>query len=319
MFGSNELIGESRTSQISGGIYDFVGKWVSNETNDDTAKAKRYIYFKECVHDPIMRYDFRGFKTEVYNNINKDVLDIPKCLARFNTEILFNTTSEVGAGFSKRLTSLNDATVTGTGDTKASFDYVSVIAGADDKNDNDKNNKTKFSNIQPLNRGNNGDNASENTYSALMKKTNEDTTKNRAMKEREIEIYGKVYGFRQRINEIFGMMRTQAKDDSANINSVRITESVVEELRKMLAYLAVIQRTDAVVRFEQKNGYYNTTKTAVTGGTNQLAPLSPTVDIGTMTDRNNIFRIPLLDDTYNTNDEKRYVYGITFYFDTISM
>jgi hypothetical protein len=30
---------------------------------------------------------------------------------------------------------------------------------------------------------------------------------------------------------------------------------------------------------------------------------------------NNIFKIPTDDDTYNNNDEKRYVYGITYYFD----
>ena len=29
---------------------------------------------------------------------------------------------------------------------------------------------------------------------------------------------------------------------------------------------------------------------------------------------NSIFKIPLEDDTYNTNDEKRYLYGITYYF-----
>jgi hypothetical protein len=27
-----------------------------------------------------------------------------------------------------------------------------------------------------------------------------------------------------------------------------------------------------------------------------------------------IFKIPLDDDTYNTNDENRYLYGITYYF-----
>jgi hypothetical protein len=35
----------------------------------------------------------------------------------------------------------------------------------------------------------------------------------------------------------------------------------------------------------------------------------------TPTRDNNIFSIPLDDDTYNTNDEKRYLYGITYYFD----
>ena len=49
----------------------------------------------------------------------------------------------------------------------------------------------------------------------------------------------------------------------------------------------------------------------------------PPSSLGTLTENNkktidadkNIFRIPLDDDTYNTNDEKRYLYGITYYFD----
>jgi hypothetical protein len=30
---------------------------------------------------------------------------------------------------------------------------------------------------------------------------------------------------------------------------------------------------------------------------------------------NNIFKIPIEDETYNSKDEKRYLYGITYYFD----
>jgi len=311
MFGSNELLGDSRTAQISGGIYNFAGKWVSNETNDDTngVNAKRYTYFKDCVYSPITRYNFRDFKKDVYNNINKDIINIQRCLNRFNTNILFDTQTDDAAGYSRRLTKLQDSTV--TGGVSPSISYVSLIAGGNDKPED------KFSNIQPLNRGNNADNASETTYSALLKKTNDKPISKRAEKQRKIEIYGKVYGYRQRIDQILEMMRKQAKNDAANINTINISEEVVEELRLILSYLAIIERTNAVILFEEKNGYYDKTNTAVTGGTNKLEPLSQPVDVGTIKDRNNIFRVPLLDDTYNTNDEKRYIYGITFYFDKV--
>jgi hypothetical protein len=309
MFGSNELLGDSRTAQISGGIYNFVGKWVSNETNNDPSNEKRYTYFKECVYDPITRNDFRAFKKNVYNNINKDIINIQRCLNRFNTNILFDTQTDDAAGYNRRLTKLQDSEVTGVPDAVTgvppSISYVSLIAGGNDKP------ADKFSNIQPLNRGNNADNASETTYSALLKKTNDKPISESAKKQREIEIYGKVYGYRQRIDQILEMMRKQAKNDAANINTINISEEVVQELRLMLSYLAIIERTNAVILFEEKNGYYNTTKTAVTG---KLKPLSQTADVGTITGYNNIFRVPLLDDTYNTNDEKRYIYGITFYY-----
>lgn len=314
MFGSNELFGDSRTAQVSGGIYNFAGKWVDNTTNKTgkdgviEVNEKRYTYFKECVHDPITRNDFCEFKKDVYKNINKDIINIQRCLNRFNTNVLFDTQTDAATGYSRRLTKLQDSEVKGG---TASISYVSLIAGGNDKP------ADKFSNIQPLNRGNNADNASETTYSALLTKTNEKPISKTANKQREIEIYGKVYGYRQRIDQILEMMRKQAKNDAANINTINISEEVVQELRLMLSYLAIIERTNAVILFEEKNGYNNTTKAAVTDGKNTLEPLSKTDDVGTITGQNNIFRVPLLDDTYNTNDEKRYIYGITYYFDKV--
>ena len=125
-------------------------------------------------------------------------------------------------------------------------------------------------------------------------------------------------------------MRAQTKDDASLMYTVRIGESVIQELRMMLSYLAIIQRTNDIIQFEKnvgtdKNGIYN----MATPG------LPPTGELGVIpnTDRNiqddasngkyiskisgakNIFKIPQEDDTYNNSDEKRYVYGITYYFD----
>ena len=310
MFGSNELIG-SRTMNLSS-IYDFKGKWVSNTTDDNNnggnINSKRYIYFKDCVYDPIQRYNFRTFKKELYTNINYNIINIENCLKRFNVKILFDTRSEIGAGFSTRLTKLQDQVVKSknpVNNIMPSFEYKSVIAGITSED--------KFSNIMDLNRGNNSDNLSESTYSALMKRTNNKPTT--SLKQREIDIYGKVYGYRKQLNDIFKLMRDQAKDDSANINQINISEKIVQELRTILSYLAIVMRTKSIVEFEEQNGYYNTIQTAVTGGTLRLTPLKPTTNIETITADNNIFGVPLLDDTFNTNDEKRYLYGITFYFD----
>ena len=300
MFGSNELIGESRTATLRG-IYDFAG--------NVTAPLK---YFNECVFQPVKRNDFRAFKKKIYNDITASVINIDKCLARFNTGVLFSTSSDVNAGYSNRLTSLTDSTVSGkdADDTPASYTYTSLIMGGGDKD-------VKLSNIQALNKGNNGDSSDKQTYSDLLKKTNDSAdaiyTNNRVRKQQAMDIFGKVYGYRTRIDEILAMMRTQTKDDAAYINTVRISESVVQELRTMLAYLAVIQQTDAIIKFEEGNGIYN-----------KLNTTPPPTTLGALTENNkntiaadkNIFRIPLDDDTYNTNDEKRYLYGITYYFDT---
>jgi hypothetical protein len=210
-----------------------------------------------------------------------------------------------------------DDTVSGTNadNTRTSFTYTSLIAGGSD-------NTAKLLNIQPLNKGAKGDNFNEQTYSALLKATNESNEyKNQpGLKQRAIDIFGKVYGYRTRIDEILAMMRAQTKDDAALLQTVRISESVVQELRTMLAYLAIIQRTDAVIKFEKGVNFSDNVKGIYTA----LNSTPPPTSLGilnvnnkkTIDADNNIFRIPLDDDTYNTNDEKRYVYGITYYFDT---
>jgi hypothetical protein len=305
MFGSNELIGEKREATLSG-IYDFEGNRTDNSTSGDA--AKRAKYFKECVFEPVKRNDFRAFKQKVHGDVTSKIINIENCLKRFNTGVLFNTKSNISAGYSDRLTTMMDSTVSGTNNdgTPASYTYTSLIAGGTD-------NAEKLSNIQALNRGKNADSLSKQTYSELLKKTN-DSTENSARKQQAMDIFGKVYGYRQRIDEIFAMMRAQTNDDVASINTVRISETVVQELRTMLAYLAVIQQTDAIIEFDISNNIYSD-MTKTTPPPASLGVLSK-VDLNKISGAaNNIFKIPLDDDTYNTNDEKRYLYGITYYFD----
>ena len=313
MFGSNELIGESRTATLRG-IYDFAGNVTDNTSTTDAIKAKRAKYFKECVFEPVKRNDFRDFKKKIYTDINSKIINIENCLKRFNTEILFNTSSNISAGYSQRLTTMMDSTVTGINaddSAKVSYTYTSLIVGGSNEDSDKVKLSKKLSNIQALNRGNNADNFSKQKYSELLKNTN-DSTDNRARKQQAMDIFGKVYGYRTRIDEILAMMRAQTKDDVASINTVRISESVVQELRTMLSYLKIIQQTNAIINFDISNGIYD--KLNTTPQPTTLDELTKN-NKNTIDGANNIFKIPLDDDTYNTNDEKRYLYGITYYFD----
>ena len=359
MFGDNELIGDSRTAKIHS-VYDFAGNWVpatdaeagppakaaaeakaraeGNKTQAQITEAgnaaaaaaiaaapgKRFIYFKDCVYDPIKRNDFRAFKKEIYSKINAKIIDIPKCLARFNTGILFNTRSNITANRSEQITLSGE----NKGDSP-NISYVSMIKGST--------NTVKLDNIQPLDKGNNSDNASDTTYSQLMKETTdsksgmyEKESTRTYMKERAVSIYGKVFGYRARINDILKMMREQTKDDATLMHTVRISESIVNELRTMLAYLSIIQKSNNIIEFELNmvttKPIYDQISTAVTGGTFTLgeitgvteankATISGDVNKAATSSDNNIYLIPLDDNTYNTKDEQRYLYGITYYFD----
>ena len=304
MFGDNEVIGGRNNL-----IYDFPGKTTANDSGGDS--TKRYTYFKDCVYDPIQRNDFRPLKKEIYTKINERVIDIPRCLARFNIEVLFNTRSDVTADISKSVT-VSDKK---EGSSVPEIASVSIINGAD--------NETKLSNIQPLIGGINGDNASEATYASLITEINaatsgiySDTRLRAYRKQIAYDVYGKVFGYRKRIDEILNMMREQSANDRSRLYTTRVSESVIKELRRILAFLALIEQSNRVILFEEANTLYNTVTTAVGAGTNPgtLAVL-PSNTKPTISGGYNIFGIPLEDNTYNMKDEQRYLYGITYYFD----
>lgn len=302
MFGDNELIGGRGNI-----IYDFPGKTTANDSGGDS--AKRYTYFKDCVYDPIQRNDFRPLKKEMYAQINQNIIDIPKCLARFNIEVLFNTRSDVTADISKSVT-VSDKK---EGSSVPEIASVSIINGAD--------NDTKLANIQPLNAGTNGDNASEATYTSLMKETNaatsgiySDTRLRAYRKQIAHDVYGKVFGYRKQIDKILEMMREQSTNDKTKLYTARVSESVVKELRTILAFLALIEQSNNVIVFEEKNTLYNTVTTAVGTSPGTLA-VFPSDTASTISGGYNIFGIPYEDNTYNVKDEQRYLYGITYYFD----
>lgn len=316
MFGSNELIGTSRTVKLSG-IYDFAGNVTNNITdNKDTTNTTRLKYFMDCVYYPVYRSirgmeDFRITKKQMYSDANNHIIHIERCLKRFNTGVLFNTTSDITADESKRF-SLSNLDICGNPynlkvDDNNTVLYVSLITGAK--------NADKMKNIQPLNKGENGDNSSDQTYRDLISRMDKDERyKNKdALKQTHLNVYTKVYGHRKRIDEILSMMRTQTKNDSSLLYTVRVDEAIIQELRTILAYLAIIQRTDVIIKFEENTVVGIYTKLSPT---HQALPPLNNSGSNNITGANSIFKIPLDDDTYNTIDEKRYLYGITYYFNS---
>ena len=307
MFGSNELIGDRRDAQINM-VYDFAGNWTSNDPTVSDPE-KRLKYFNDCVFEPIKRIDFRQLKKDLFTNITTSVIDIDRCFKRFDVNTLLNTASDIALDYSKRI-SLSDKK---EGDQAVNdVAYVSIIQG--------NTNAKKLENIQALNAGPSGDNASDTTYAALMKKTNERSDgiyNNAAVRQRTIDVYGKAFGYRKRIDEILTRMREETKNDASKLYTVRVNENVIKELRQIFAYLALIKQCNSIIMFEQTSAKIYE-KLDVTPPLTTLEPIVvTTTQTGPISGDNNIYRIPLDDDSYNTNDEKRYFYGITYYFDKV--
>jgi len=304
MFGSNELI-EGERNVVLSGLYNFDEYYVTNNADPMTFKddnnidqpcdskckeGRRWTYFNDCVFGPIQRNDFRVFKKKLYENVNNNIINIDGVLNRVDKTILFNTQNDPSADYSK---------------------YVSIINGST--------NQEKLKNIQTLS---NGDNINDKQYSELLSKINNDRDMNSSDKQRHLEIYAKVYEFRKKLDSIFANMRAQTKDDASLMYTIRVGESVVQEMRMMLSYLAMIQRTNDIILFEENVGTNNTGIYSMkpTTTSSLLAPILPDDKEGKYKSKiigktNNIFKIPLEYGSYNNNDEKRYLYGITYYFD----
>jgi hypothetical protein len=219
--------------------------------------------------------------------------------------------SDITAGISNRITLSDKKDGTDISDT--GFVYKSLIAG--DKNTD------KMVNIQPLNSGRAGDNRSDSTYNQLLQTVNSDERykNNDALKQRHLTIYSKAYSYRKRIDEILSMMRQQTKNDSALLYTIRVDEAIIQELRMMLGWLAIVQRTADIIKFEMELGTGDNTKGIYVTKLDTIPPPTTLEPITAkppeiITGVRNIFKLPHDDDTYNSADEKRYLYGITYYF-----
>jgi hypothetical protein len=273
------------------------------------------------VYDPVNRSiknggDFRAIKKDIFEKVNKNIINIEKCLKRFDTAILFNTVSDISADRSKSLTlsgmteRLDTSSKTEPG---ATVTYVSLINGKDGE--------AKMNNIIGLDKGGSdvADNANKDDYSKLLQDTSEDYKTDIKKKELYLAVYGKVYRYRKRIDEILSMMFEQSKNDVLAMNTIRISEPVIQELRMILGYLAIIKCTKEII--EQSTGIYVDPTTI---SSRQLSAFTTAdagwkaffkdKDIDNNIQNNNILKLPHDDDTYNNTDEKRYLYGITYYF-----
>jgi hypothetical protein len=197
----------------------------------------------------------------------------------------------------------------------ATVAYVSLINGKDGE--------AKMNNIIGLDKGGSdvADNANIDDYSRLLQDTSEKYKTDIKKKELYLAVYGKVFRYRKRIDEILSMMFEQSKNDVLAMNTIRISEPVIQELRMILGYLAIIKCTKEIIDKEQSTGIYVDPTTISSRQLNAFT----TADAGWKAffkdkdnnnniQNNNILKLPHDDDSYNNTDEKRYLYGITYYF-----
>jgi hypothetical protein len=297
MFGSNELIGNSRNVNIVSS-YDYSGKLeiirnqISNsDTNEknvkvvgstDTFRQYCYNYFLGCVYEPIKRNDFRDIKKSIYTDIDTKIMSFDTLLNRFN---IANLTTN---GLS------NNYTVGNIINRTDKNTNILVIADVDDSD-----------------------------FGRFINEVNSSTTDKN--KNKRLEVYNKVYGYKIRLNEIFSVWRENAKRYNNDINLISISDTMLQEIRNIVNDLRVIQITKIIIDKEETvMKIYDKMAIAYTGNKQYLpygydlsgGIIRRDVTNGIFKEFNN-YKLYELTDTYNVPDEQRYLYGISYFYNNI--
>jgi len=317
MFGSNELIGSSRTVTLVSS-YDYSGKireMKANMTNDaevinknitspDLFKQQCYKYFYDCVYMPIKRsqdlsgsvtIDFRDVKKSIYNDIDTKIMSFEKLLKRFNIANL--NTSDL---------SNNPSNYT-VGNIIVPPIKTAITNEPDNKN------------IMEIN------DVDDSDFGRFINQVNSSTTDKN--KNKKLEIYNKVYGYKIRLNAIFSGWRDNAKRYNNDIKLISISDTMLQEIRNIVNYLRVIQLTklliDRISNFPEN--VYDKIKNAVNseyipyGYTTVNSNIVRTIPDPIFTYFNGYDELYKLTDTFNVPDEQRYLYGISYFYNNIAI
>ena len=150
---------------------------------------------------------------------------------------------------------------------------------------------------------------SEEQYTILIKKVNneKDPDYDIKYKSRKLEIYNKVYGYKTKLNEFFERIETQYKQNNNVIGTMTISDTTIQELREIINYLRVVKMSKDIIDIVSK---YNIDKEGSTPKqNNNLKPMFKDLKIYESD----------LDKSYNTPDEQRYLWGISYYYNNASI
>ena len=298
MFGSNELIGTSRTANLFS-LYDFSGNLSIIKSNLHSSvffKRSCFDYFSDCVYKPVKRsvdagQDFRTLKTTIYDKITSNIMSIDAVLSKFKMN-----SNTIGI-------SENNYIVNNIINIKAGTNFITLI---------------DYKPVETI----------DNDFGTLIIEENKKTDR---FKNRRLDVYNKVNQYKKRLNEIFTIWNNSVKDNNKEIGNINISDNMLQEIKEIVNYIQVIKDTNTIIRNEmngERNIYAKFTPALITS--KEFLPYGIVINTSTNTETldinktNDVFTIHkninmnnLMSD-YNLPDEQRYVYGISYFYNNIT-
>jgi hypothetical protein len=330
MSGTNELIGQRSVYMSS--TYDYANKlklikdqicpaaitingtsYNKNDvSNNDQFQQYCYNYFFDCVYEPINRSrkasgnttDFRYFKKDVYNGINDNIVKIDDLLGRFN------------------LRNLKDAS-----DNRIVGNIINSNTEADKKDD------YGLYNINMIN------DKSDAQFGDFI---DEESKKTDIFKGRRLEIYNRVYQYKNKLNEIFTNWKNHSKNYNINVRFISVNDSVLNDLSEIINFIRLVKMSFDIVFIHDivvlpilgnNKTLYGLIEEAKTNNVKKMIPYgySNAADKITQDTTNftkmknilsntNIYNIPQTsaNTSYTLPDEERFLYGISYFYNNIS-
>lgn len=257
-----------------------------------TFKQHCYNYFLGCVYEPIKRsQDLSGSVTIDFRDVKKSIYN------DIDTKIM---------GFNKIFNRFNVANLNTANPTNYT---VGNIINPSDKNKN----------IMAIN------DVDDSDFGRFINQVNSSTTDKN--KNKNLEIYNKVYGYKIRLNEIFSGWRDNALRYNNDITLISISDTMLQEIRNIVNYIRVIQLTKNSIDKEQTELKIYVNMDIAYNSNKEYIPYGYTPSPGDGIIRrdvtNSIFKyfndynLYELTDTFNLPDEQRYLYGISYFYNNI--
>lgn len=320
MSGTNELIGQRSVYMSS--TYDYANKlklikdqicpaaitingtsYNKNDvSNNDQFQQYCYNYFFDCVYQSINRSrkasgnttDFRDFKKDVYNGINDNIMKIDDLLGRFN------------------LRNLKDAS-----DNR-------IVGNIINSNSKDTTDDYGLYNINEIN------DKSDAQFGDFIDK---ESTKTDIFKARRLEIYNRVYQYKNKLNEIFTNWKNHSKNYNINVKFISVNDNVLNDLSEIINFIILIKMSFDIVNVHNINNLYGIVDNAYKNQVKKMIPygfkengnkiIQDTTNFTRMKNtlsNTNIYNIPQtsVNTSYTLPDEERFLYGISYFYNNIS-
>ena len=139
------------------------------------------------------------------------------------------------------------------------------------------------------------------------------------IKDIKIQTYNQVITYKDQMNKLIDSLNNRLKQkyyDKTNpvsnitdaLKDMTFSDTELNIIRSFVSYMVIIEQTKEIIKIEKDTKIFET----VSDSSNAKTNIMPEFNVAIKPPP--IYKINTENDTYNSNNDKRYLYGIAYYF-----